>query len=254
MMRIGSRVIAGVAVAVASTMTACGPGATSAAAEAPRTTGLPGGVTTISDVFGPGCARLPSGDRPGSLSAMAGQDVAAAILTNPLLTDFAHAVRSDGQVSELNAQRGILHPQRGITVFAPDDGAFTTFRNTMGEDAFRSLVDNPRGLAALPHHDSIGQRLTRDELVAAGTATALDGDRLTVAPSGATITVAEVGAPAAHVVCGNIPTKNATVFIIDSVLISPQSQFAHVTPRDQVHCAPNPNAYDNAVLCFDTPH
>jgi uncharacterized surface protein with fasciclin (FAS1) repeats len=184
---------------------------------------------------------------------MAGQDVATAILSNPLLTDFGRAVRSDGSVSELNAQRGILHAQRGITVFAPDDGAFTTLRNTMGEDAFRSLVNNPQGLAALPHHDAIRQRLDRDGLVAAGTVAALDGDRLTITPSGSTITVADTGGPPAHMVCGNIPTRNATVFIIDSVLISPGSQFAHVTPQNQVHCAPNPNAYDNAELCYDTP-
>jgi hypothetical protein len=55
------------------------------------------------------------------------------------------------------------------------------------------------------------------------------------------------------VVCGDIPTANATVFIIDTVLVSPESQLAHTTPQKQVHCAPNPNAHDNAELCFNPP-
>jgi uncharacterized surface protein with fasciclin (FAS1) repeats len=184
---------------------------------------------------------------------MAGQDVATAILSSPVLTEFARAVRADGAVSEFNAQRGILHPQRGITVFAPDDDAFTGLRSTVGEDAFGRLVNNPQGTAVLPRHAAIGQRLTRDRLTAAGTVTALDGDRLAIAGSGSTMTVADIGGPPAHVVCGNIPTRDATVFIIDSVLISPGSQFAHITPQTQVHCAPNPNAYNNAELCTAQP-
>jgi uncharacterized surface protein with fasciclin (FAS1) repeats len=57
-------------------------------------------------------------------------------------------------------------------------------------------------------------QLTPDQL--AGTHKTLEGGKITVKGSGEDFTVGNGGA---KVVCGNIPTANATVYVIDSVLM-----------------------------------
>ena len=57
-------------------------------------------------------------------------------------------------------------------------------------------------------------QLTPDQL--AGTHKTLEGEELTVEGSGEDFTVGDGGAT---VLCGNIPTANATVYVIDSVLM-----------------------------------
>jgi uncharacterized surface protein with fasciclin (FAS1) repeats len=71
----------------------------------------------------------------------------------------------------------------------------------------------------LTHHVVPG-RLTPDQLV--GEHTTLNGDSITVTgPAGAPTVSAEqtiAGAAAATVVCGDVPTANATVYVVDQVL------------------------------------
>jgi uncharacterized surface protein with fasciclin (FAS1) repeats len=74
----------------------------------------------------------------------------------------------------------------------------------------------------LTHH-VIDGRLGPDQL--AGEHTTLNGDTVTVEGSGEDFTVAAEGtvtgeAPAS-VICGNVQTANATVYIIDQVLTPP---------------------------------
>jgi uncharacterized surface protein with fasciclin (FAS1) repeats len=80
------------------------------------------------------------------------------------------------------------------------------------------LADVPRLTSVLTHHVLQG-RLTPGEL--AGTHTTLDNDQVTIAGSGGAFTISGdqtiTGRPAS-VVCGNVPTANATVYIIDQVL------------------------------------
>lgn len=175
---------------------------------------------------------------------MAGRPAATDILSNPLLGDFGNAMRSAALGRKLNFEPG-------MTVFAPDDEAFARLRAKLGDDWFHALMDNPHNLGSIVRHAVVDSRLNHDELAAAGTVVALDGDRLTVGGSGTSMTVADETGPTARVVCGNIPTENATLFITDTVLISPESLFAHVAAPERSRCAPNPNAHDDAVLCFD---
>ena len=65
----------------------------------------------------------------------------------------------------------------------------------------------------LTHHVVAGQ-LSPDQL--AGEHETLNGDTITVKGSGEDFTV---GAENAAVLCGNIPTANATVYVIDTVLM-----------------------------------
>lgn len=238
------KVAGGLIVTAVVALTACG--AHSTAADQPRARASvrdSAGSTMISDVFGGGCDQLPPAGHAGSLTTMAHQSAAVAIASNPVLSDFAAALRSTPTDTRLNGDRG-------LTVFAPDNDAFEKLHRGIGDDAFAHLRSAYDQGSFLPHL-IVTQRLSRASLTAAGSVEVDDGDKVTIAGGGPTITVADAGLPPAHVVCGNIPTANATVFIIDTVLMSPGSQLAHTSPQRTVHCAPDPRAHDDAVLCFD---
>ncbi|GAB2966008.1 fasciclin [Amycolatopsis acidiphila] len=162
------------------------------------------GVTTNSDVFGPACGQLPQGSAPGSLDSMGPQPVASAASTNPLLTKLVAAVKATNLVDTLNSQQA-------ITVFAPADSAF----NALGDAKFTQLAQNPSQLAPILQYHVLPQRYDAKGLEAAGTVQTLntDGGPVKISGSGDDMTV-----NGAKVLCGNIPTKNATVFVIDTVL------------------------------------
>jgi uncharacterized surface protein with fasciclin (FAS1) repeats len=205
-------------VAVAAlTLAACGSSDTPAAssstpasspAAAPSSsaaTSAGDGVTTNADVFGSACSGLPQGDAPGGLNAMGSQPVATAASTNPLLTTLVAAVKATNLVDPLNSAPA-------ITVFAPADAAFTA----LGADKVAALVKDPATLAPILKYHVVPTRYDAKGLVAAGSVPTLDGDTGGMLKIGGTATAPTVnGEP---VLCGNIPTKNATVFVIGKVL------------------------------------
>jgi uncharacterized surface protein with fasciclin (FAS1) repeats len=152
--------------------------------------------------FGPGCASIPA-DGAGSFDGMATEPVATAASANPLLTTLVAAVGKAGLGDTLNSADG-------ITVFAPTDDAFAAIPK---KDLDAVLTDKKTLTKVLTYHVVPG-RLTPDQL--AGTHETLEGEDLTVDGSGEDFTV---GADGAQVLCGNIPTANATVYVIDSVLM-----------------------------------
>jgi uncharacterized surface protein with fasciclin (FAS1) repeats len=152
--------------------------------------------------FGPGCASIPA-DGAGSFDGMATEPVATAASANPLLTTLVAAVGKAGLGDTLNSADG-------ITVFAPTDDAFAAIPK---KDLDAVLADKKTLTKVLTYHVVPGQ-LTPDQL--AGTHETLEGEDLTVDGSGEDFTV---GADGAQVLCGNIPTANATVYVIDSVLM-----------------------------------
>jgi uncharacterized surface protein with fasciclin (FAS1) repeats len=166
--------------------------------------GASNGMTTNADVFGPACSQLPQGDSPGSLDSMGPQPVASAASTNPLLTKLVAAVKATNLVDTLNSQQA-------ITVFAPADPAF----NALGDAKFTELAKNPDQLAPILQYHVVGKRYDAKGLAAAGTVTSLNtaGGPLKIEGTGDSMTV-----NGAKILCGNIPTKNATVFVIDKVL------------------------------------
>jgi uncharacterized surface protein with fasciclin (FAS1) repeats len=159
------------------------------------------GTTKTSDVFGPGCAGVPQ-DGKGSLQGMAEDPVATAASNNPLLTKLVAAVKAANLVDTLNSQQA-------ITVFAPADPAFAA----LGDAKFQELAGNPAALTPILQYHVVPMRYDAKGLQAAKTVKTLNGSDLTIAGSGDNLTVN--GAP---VLCGNIPTKNATVFVIGKVL------------------------------------
>ena len=156
--------------------------------------------------FGPACAGVPmTGD--GSFEGMAAAPVATAASNNPDLATLVSAVSAAGLVDTLNTTED-------ITVFAPTNDAFAA----VPAETLDAAMADPSGLltTVLTYHVVPG-RLAPDQL--AGTHATLQGADLEVAGSGEDFTVNGTAA----VVCGSVQTANATVYIIDGVLLPPAS-------------------------------
>jgi len=153
-------------------------------------------------VFGPACDQVPAtGD--GSFDGMSTAPVASAASANPLLSTLVTAVTKAGLVDTLNSADG-------ITVFAPVNDAFAKIP---AADLKKVLADKPTLTKILTNHVVAG-KLSPDQL--AGDHKTLAGTTITVKGSGENFTV---GKADAKVICGNVPTANATVYIIDGVLM-----------------------------------
>lgn len=213
----------GAMAAVTVALAACGSSAspstttaTSAPAAAPATSAAAAadtGVTTNADVFGPACSMLPQGDAPGSLNSMGPQPVATAASTNPLLTTLVTAVKAVPGLPDT------LNSTQGITVFAPYNGAFDAVQKQIGATAFQGLLKDPTKLGGLLSYHVVGKRYDAAGLVAAGTTTELAGGSVTIGGTADAPTITDGQGNTAKVLCGNIPTSNATVFVIDRVLM-----------------------------------
>lgn len=154
--------------------------------------------------FGPGCAQVPSSGA-GSFQGMAADPVATAASNNPLLSTLVSAVGAAGLGDTLNSAQD-------ITVFAPSNDAFAK----VPEATLNAALADPTGLltTVLTYHVVPG-RLTPAEL--SGAHPTLQGRDLMIAGAGEEFTVNG----SAKVVCGNVQTGNATVYIIDGVLLPP---------------------------------
>ena len=199
----------------ASTSTATSAPAAAATTEAAATSAAAAsdGVTTNADVFGPACSKLPQGNEPGSLNAMGPQPVASAASTNPLLSTLVTAVKAANLVDTLNSQKA-------ITVYAPYNDAFAAVKTKLGDAAFNALLADPTKLGAVLSYHVVPQRYDAAGLVAAGKTTELAGGDVTVGGTATAPTLTDGMGNTATVLCGNIPTSNATVFVIDKVLFA----------------------------------
>jgi uncharacterized surface protein with fasciclin (FAS1) repeats len=175
---------------------------TSASQAVPPTTAA---SMTASGPFGAACSAVPASGA-GSLEALAQDPVATAASNTPDLSTLVTAVKQAGLVDTLNSAQG-------ITVFAPTNDAFAALPKATLDKA----LGDPKGLltTVLTYHVVQGQ-LAPDQL--AGSHKTLQGGTIEVTGSGEDFTVNGNSG----VVCGNIKTANATVHLIDQVLL-PQS-------------------------------
>ena len=206
--------IAAVALALPLGLAACGSSDSSASGASSSSstssdsmTSAPSDTTTSSSdasamVFGASCSAVPK-DGKGSFNGMATDPVATAASNNPLLSTLVTAVKQAGLVDTLNTADG-------ITVFAPTNDAF----GKLDKATLDKAMKDPKGLLTkvLTNHVVAG-KLTPEQL--AGTHKTLAGTTLTVTGSAPDFTVNGN----AKVLCGNVPTANATVYIIDNVLL-----------------------------------
>ncbi|MFI8962780.1 fasciclin domain-containing protein [Streptomyces sp. NPDC053493] len=152
--------------------------------------------------FGPACAGVPK-DGAGSFDGMAKDPVATAASHNPALSTLVTAVKKAGLVDTLNNAQN-------ITVFAPTNDAFAKIPKA---DLDKVLNDKATLTKILTYH-VVGQKLTPKQLEN-GSFETLQKGMVTTTGSGESYKVND----SAAVVCGNVKTANADVYIIDTVLM-----------------------------------
>ncbi|MEV7796158.1 fasciclin domain-containing protein [Streptomyces sp. NPDC087512] len=155
--------------------------------------------------FGPGCSMLPQSGN-GSAAQMAHESVTTAVDNNPNLSMLADAIKKTDLANTLNGLKG-------STVFVPTNDAFDKL-GAAKRDAL--LNDSAQLKKVLTYHVVEHQKITKAQLPH-GTFTTLEGSTLTTSGSGDSFKVNG----SVPIACGNIPTKNATVYIIDGVLLPP---------------------------------
>ncbi|WP_374009445.1 fasciclin domain-containing protein [Leifsonia sp. LS-T14] len=217
-MRTSARLAAaGLLAAAALALTACssGAGTSSSDSSAPMASSTPSASSSAmdpaADLVGSGCAayakQVPSGS--GSVAGMAEDPVATAASNNPLLTTLVAAVSG-----KLNPSVNLVDTLNGgqFTVFAPVDDAFKKIDpatiDTLKTDAGAATLTS-----ILTYHVVPGQVSPKDIV---GTHKTVEGSDVTVSGSGDTLKVND-----ANVICGGVHTANATVYLIDSVLMPP---------------------------------
>ncbi|WP_435057090.1 fasciclin domain-containing protein [Streptomyces sp. bgisy060] len=152
--------------------------------------------------FGPACASVPK-EGAGSFDGMAQDPVATAASNNPALSTLVAAVQQAGLVDTLN-------DAKDITVFAPTNDAFAKIPKA---DLDKVLADKATLTKILTYH-VVGEPVQKADL-ADGSFKTLEGGTLTTSGSGDAYEVNDTAA----IVCGNVKTSNATVYIIDTVLM-----------------------------------
>lgn len=182
---------------------------TAATTTAPTISGE--GATDIGDIYGPGCDGLPVSG-PGSADAMAEAPVAEAVAGNPMLSTLASAI-STAQLGDT-----LDNADAGYTLFAPTDDAF----DALPPGALDELLSEPQGrLTEILTYHVVPQRYDAAGLTDVDEVSTVLGKPLTISGQRESLVVDEDDQ--ATVVCGNIPTANATVFLIDTVLMPPIS-------------------------------
>lgn len=160
-------------------------------------------------LVGPGCSgyaqQVPTG--PGSVGELAKVPVATAAANSPVLTTLAAAL-SGG----LNPQVNLVNTLNGgqFTVFAPTNDAFAK----IDAATLDKLKTDANLLSSILTYHVVAGQAGPDQVV--GTHKTVNGADLTVSGSGDHLMVNN-----ANVVCGGIKTTNATVYLIDSVLLPP---------------------------------
>ena len=161
------------------------------------------------EMVGTGCSayaqQVPTG--PGSVQGMAMDPVAVAASNNPMLTTLTKAISG-----QLNPQVNLVDTLNGgqFTVFAPTDDAFAKLDPATIE---KLKTDAPLLNSILTYHVVPGQTGPTQVV---GTHKTVQGADVTVTGMGNDIKVND-----ASVVCGGVQTANATVYMIDTVLMPP---------------------------------
>ena len=213
----GSRIVAaGLAAAAVVGFSAC----SSRSEPAKQTSSSPATSTTApattsaaanpaAGLIGPGCADYLALHSSGkaSVAAMAQEPVATAASNNPMLSTLSSALSG-----KLNPQVNLVDTLNNgqYTVFAPTNDAF----DKLSADTINKLkTDSQQLTKILTYHVMPGQQ---SPATVDGSHKTLQGADLNVAGTGNNLKVDNAG-----LVCGGVHTANATVYMIDTVLMPP---------------------------------
>ncbi|WP_424917993.1 fasciclin domain-containing protein [Streptomyces sp. wa1064] len=162
------------------------------------------GAESPAEPYGPACSSVPK-EGAGSLEGMAKDPVATAASNNPELSTLVSAVKKAGLVDTLNNAKD-------ITVFAPTNAAF----EKIPQADLEALLNDKAELTKVLTYHVVGEKVTTQQMED-GTFKTLEGSDLTTKGSGTEFTVND----SSKIVCGNVPTANATVNLVDTVLMPP---------------------------------
>ncbi|CAN5289312.1 cell surface glycolipoprotein Mpt83 [soil metagenome] len=174
--------------------------------DAPTTTAM---ADPAANLVGSGCAayaeEVPEG--PGSVTGMAQDPVTVAASNNPMLKTLTQALSG-----QLNPDVNLVDTLNGgeFTVFAPTDDAFAKIDAATLETL---KTDSDLLTSILTYHVVPGQAAPAQ---VAGEHVTVQGAPLTVTGEGDELKVNDAG-----LVCGGVETANATVYMIDTVLMPP---------------------------------
>jgi len=192
----------------ASTDTADAAGSSASESESPAMTPEPEMTADpAANLVGPGCAAYAESvpDGAGSVMGMSQDPVAVAASNNPLLKTLTAAVSG-----QLNPDVDLVDTLNGgeFTVFAPVDDAFAK----IDAATIESLKTDAATLSSILTYHVVPGQLSPDMVV--GDQTTVQGGTVTVTGEGDSLMV-----NGANVICGGVTTANATVYLIDSVLM-----------------------------------
>lgn len=161
---------------------------------------------TAGQPFGAACSKIPTDpSNPGSAAAMAKVPVGTAAAGNPLLKTLVKLAKTENLVDSLNSGKA-------LTVFAPVDDAFSKIPQSTMSKLTDKQIKSILTLHVIP------EKLGPDQI--AGDHKTLNGGSVTVSGSGDSFTVKGAGNTSpANVVCGDVQTANATVYLVDTVLM-----------------------------------
>lgn len=169
-----------------------------------------GGMAAGADLVGPGCAAYaeqnPTGG--GSVEGMAQDPVATAASNNPMLSTLVKAVSG-----ELNPDVNLVDTLNGdeFTVIAPVDDAFAAVPK---KDLDALAKDSDMLTKVLTYHVIPGQISPAD---IPGKHETVEGAEVNVTGSGDNLKFDD-----AKLVCGGVKTANATVYMVDAVMMPPK--------------------------------
>jgi len=151
-------------------------------------------------VFGSDCGMVPATGM-GSLHSMGMDPVVTAASHNPLLTTLANDIKATGLTADLNSMHA-------VTVFAPANTAFTR-----APASAMTMMHSKTELTKILKYHVVSGSITPAQLASGKPLTTLEGSTLKPSKMGAVYEVNN-----ASIICGNIHTANATVYVINKVL------------------------------------
>jgi uncharacterized surface protein with fasciclin (FAS1) repeats len=161
------------------------------------------------NLVGAGCSDYAAmhPDGPASVSGMSQDPVAVAASNNPMLTTLTQAVSG-----QLNPQVNLVDTLNSgqYTVFAPTDAAFSK----LPAATINELKTNSDMLKSILTYHVVPGQLSPAQVD--GSHPSVQGAPVNVTGSGNGLKVNNAGR-----VCGGVPTANAQVYMIDTVLMPP---------------------------------
>lgn len=180
----------------------CGT-ATSPRAAAPSVASAPSHSSAPVVAAPPGPAGCPAA---ATRAAMATMTISQAVAASPDLARLAAVVRSSGMLP-------LLDGAPGITVFAPDNAAFTK----LPPSTLRRIEADKALLAKVLTYHVVSRDLTPTQLAAGRSFTTMEGAPIVTSGHGSGQRLNRT----AQVVCGGLRAGGATVYVVDTVLLPP---------------------------------